>query len=196
MTRWDPYCADDLKRQPRRNIKSFKNENKTTRCMHSKKDWRWYQSNLEPGNLGLLRTRSNFIHGSRLLVSSTGGRWLQSEWVQQRNLFCFIKISSQGLGSLLNWDIFSVNKTTGIARHPVEGRCRTLVSGSNFWYFGGGYPGPGSGWRNLATPPASKEAESPSNMVLLVLFVHGWWIVTGECSKLFLCQTQLHSWWS
>ena len=49
MTRWDPYCADDLKLPARRNIKIFKNENKTTRCMHSKKDWRWYQSNLEPG---------------------------------------------------------------------------------------------------------------------------------------------------
>ena len=30
-----------------------------------------------------------------------------------------------------------------------------------------GCPGPGSSWRNLATSPASKEAESPSIMVLL-----------------------------
>ena len=29
MTRWDPYCADDLKLSTRRNIKIFNNEIKT-----------------------------------------------------------------------------------------------------------------------------------------------------------------------
>ena len=31
-----------------------------------------------------------------------------------------------------------------------------------------GCPGPWCSWRNLATPPASKDAESPSTLVLLV----------------------------
>ena len=30
-------------------------------------------------------------------------------------------------------------------------------------------PGPGGSWGNLAVPPPSKEGESPSNKVLLVL---------------------------
>ena len=34
-------------------------------------------------------------------------------------------------------------------------------------------PGPGSSWGNLTVPPPSKEGESPSNKVLLVLLV-GW----------------------
>ena len=29
-------------------------------------------------------------------------------------------------------------------------------------------PGPGSNWGNLISPPASKDAESPSNLILLV----------------------------
>ena len=35
MTRWDPYCADDLKLPTRRNNKIFNNENKTSRCKNS-----------------------------------------------------------------------------------------------------------------------------------------------------------------
>ena len=34
-------------------------------------------------------------------------------------------------------------------------------------------PGPGSSWGNLAVPPASKDAESPSHMFCSVLFLEG-----------------------
>ena len=35
-------------------------------------------------------------------------------------------------------------------------------------------PGPGSNWGNLIFPPASKDGESPSNLILLVLLVLLW----------------------
>ena len=64
---------------------------------------------------------------------------------------------SQGLAPALH--------TAGLARHPAGGGTTSLdaIFGPQVLVFGGRCcPGPGNSWGNLAAPPASTDAESPS----------------------------------
>jgi hypothetical protein len=63
-------------------------------------------------------------------------------------------------------------RKAGLARPPAKGRCGAEISGLNSsGVLVSGCPGPGGSWENLAVPPPSKEGESPSNKVLMVLLV-------------------------
>ena len=73
-----------------------------------------------------------------------------------------LNFTSQGLGPLLNWAPFSVKSNWNCTPSSLKGCAALRYWSSCFDILVSCCPGPGSGWRNLATPPASKEAESPS----------------------------------
>ena len=57
---------------------------------------------------------------------------------------------------------------------PVKGMLFSVFAGScGLALQGCSVPGPGSSWGNLAVPPASKEAESPSNLYYCGYYCRG-----------------------
>ena len=62
----------------------------------------------------------------------------------------------------------------GIARPPAKGKDNAGLSGLLalvFWF--DVFPGPGNSWGNLAAPPASKDAVSPSINILYCTVLGG-----------------------
>ena len=65
------------------------------------------------------------------------------------------------------WVGSSIAPKARLAHHPAKGKCNADHHGLKAVVVVSCCPGPGSSWGNLAALPASKDAESPSNLILI-----------------------------